>query len=409
MMLAEAGGESDQGLAGAAWVIRNRTNFETEWPRTIEDVVTRRLSNGVYEYSPMADGAFARIRASSPDGSAAYERAERIAEQIYNGQLPDPTHGATFFEASSLPDSWMGSEVRRGNLERNIVIGGHDFFRFTESYYARRPWQIPRDNALVDLSYVDSSIRSPQYVLDLQRRMESLGVATDARADGVVDGDFGPASQAAVLQLKRRFGIEYNPRGRDRYDITEEFMDRLISETTSITPSALSTLRVSSSFSNALPSMTQGIDATESSRLAQLAANLVRSSVEQRLGRCPNGNILHYTQSAILFDDSFQATSIQSALERAGLATDRGGANDRSVDGNIGRLSEEAIERVGRAIGINDAVQRHGNGRASINEAVLAAINNEEFMRAFKTALETDSASAPSSPFGTPSLASILR
>ncbi|HHV44054.1 MAG TPA: cell wall hydrolase [Firmicutes bacterium] len=109
---AEAEGESLEGKTAVAATVLNRVKNEN-YPDSIAGVVYQRV-NGIYQYSPVADG-----RINLQPG----QESKRAAYLALAGE--DPTKGATgFYNPRKTGDRW----VRQHPV--TTAIGGHVFFRY---------------------------------------------------------------------------------------------------------------------------------------------------------------------------------------------------------------------------------------------------------------------------------------
>jgi len=133
-VLGEAAGESDAGMAAVAHVIKNRA----EDPRWGDDPAEAAL--GWQQFSAWNAGVGGNdLVYSYNQGDPAYAQAAAIVDQVFAGQIEDPTSGATHYyspngmrdlvenghQTSEVP-KWLESEqLARGTPD--IVIGGHVF------------------------------------------------------------------------------------------------------------------------------------------------------------------------------------------------------------------------------------------------------------------------------------------
>ena len=112
---AEAGCEDTEGKMLVAGVIMNRVN-SSKFPNTVTEVVTQK-ENGVYQFSPVANGTYQKARASQ-------ETVEAV-ERVLQGE--DITEGALYFVARKYADpekmKWFDC-----SLVKLFEHGGHEFF-----------------------------------------------------------------------------------------------------------------------------------------------------------------------------------------------------------------------------------------------------------------------------------------
>ncbi len=112
---AEAGGEDINGRILVANVILNRVESSI-FPNTIEGVVFQK-SNGTYQFSPIWDGRYYRVKVS--------EETIEAVERALLGE--DYSKGALYFAArkAAAPEKmrWFDN-----HLTRLFQYGGHEFF-----------------------------------------------------------------------------------------------------------------------------------------------------------------------------------------------------------------------------------------------------------------------------------------
>jgi conjugal transfer mating pair stabilization protein TraG len=131
----EAGGEPPLGQAAVAHVIMNRV-ADGGYGNGISGVVTAPVRPGsayhqfsVWNPPGMQDSS--RIARSLNPNDPLYGRIGSIVDQVYNGQIPDPTNGATHYYApqsmpGGRPPPWAGplaaqNQIKIGN---QLFIGG---------------------------------------------------------------------------------------------------------------------------------------------------------------------------------------------------------------------------------------------------------------------------------------------
>lgn len=113
---AEAEGEDENGKLLVANVVLNRVNSE-EFPDTVSEVVFQR-SNGVTQFSPVANGRFFNVEIS--------EETMEAVRRAMEGE--DISQGALYFAARKYADNnrmrWFDE-----NLTFLFRHGGHEFFK----------------------------------------------------------------------------------------------------------------------------------------------------------------------------------------------------------------------------------------------------------------------------------------
>lgn len=112
---AEAGNEDEEGKMLVAGVVLNRVE-STRFPDTVVEVVLQQ-EDGVYQFSPVANGTYRSVRVSQ-------ETIEAV-ERVLMGE--DITQGALYFASRKYADpdkmKWFDN-----SLTRLFEHGGHEFF-----------------------------------------------------------------------------------------------------------------------------------------------------------------------------------------------------------------------------------------------------------------------------------------
>jgi conjugal transfer mating pair stabilization protein TraG len=116
----EAGEEPDEGKAAVAHVVLNRTK-SGRWGDTIKEVVTR-----PWQFEPWMTRR-KEIGRLSPDDPL-YKDAERIADAVLSGQIPDPTAGATHFLNPTIVRERRGGSLPSWARGEGQSIGRHTFY-----------------------------------------------------------------------------------------------------------------------------------------------------------------------------------------------------------------------------------------------------------------------------------------
>lgn len=113
---AEAGGEDDDGKLLVANVVLNRVRSE-QFPNTISEVVFQR-SNGVTQFSPVANGRYGEVTVS--------EETKSAVDRALQGE--DISEGALYFAARKYANQksmkWFDD-----HLTLLFKHGGHEFFK----------------------------------------------------------------------------------------------------------------------------------------------------------------------------------------------------------------------------------------------------------------------------------------
>lgn len=108
----ESRGRSLKAGHAVAHVVLNRREHE-EFPATVCGVVTEDC-----QFSYRCDG-----RPENLADEAERERAFRVAKDALEAQAEDPTGGALFFHAETMPPGWFNTR------DRTVEIGGNIFYR----------------------------------------------------------------------------------------------------------------------------------------------------------------------------------------------------------------------------------------------------------------------------------------
>jgi spore germination cell wall hydrolase CwlJ-like protein len=116
----EAGEEPDEGKAAVAHVVLNRTK-SGRWGDTIKEVVTR-----PWQFEPWMTRRKEIGRLSPND--PLYKDAERIADAVLSGQIPDPTAGATHFLNPTIVRERRGGSLPSWARGEGQPIGRHTFY-----------------------------------------------------------------------------------------------------------------------------------------------------------------------------------------------------------------------------------------------------------------------------------------
>jgi len=121
----EAPNEPDEGKAAVAYVIINRKRSGS-WGDSIKEVVTR-----PWQFEPWMTRR-KEIESLSTDDPR-YQTAERIADAVLTGQMPDPTAGATHFLNPKVVRQRRGGSLPSWARGEGQSIGRHTFYLPEES------------------------------------------------------------------------------------------------------------------------------------------------------------------------------------------------------------------------------------------------------------------------------------
>jgi spore germination cell wall hydrolase CwlJ-like protein len=119
-ILGEAAQEGPRGQAAVAHVILNRTAAGS-YGKTPTDVML-----APHQFEPWSTRAkeLAAIKPSSP----AYRETSDIVDMVTNGDIPDPTNGATHFLNPQIVRARRGGSLPNWAQAPVAQIGGHTFY-----------------------------------------------------------------------------------------------------------------------------------------------------------------------------------------------------------------------------------------------------------------------------------------
>lgn len=112
---AEAGSEDEKGKMLVAGVVLNRVE-NSRFPNTVREVVTQHV-DGVYQFSPVANGTYYSVKISDETRSA--------VDKVLAGE--NESGGALYFAARQYADSEKMKWFDR-SLTHLFDYGGHEFF-----------------------------------------------------------------------------------------------------------------------------------------------------------------------------------------------------------------------------------------------------------------------------------------
>lgn len=119
-ILGEAANEGPQGQAAVAHVILNRAAAGS-YGKTPSDVV---LAPNQFEPWTTRSKELLAIKPTSP----AYQQTSDILDMVTNGEVPDPTGGATHFLNPDIVRQRRGGSLPSWAAQPTATIGGHAFF-----------------------------------------------------------------------------------------------------------------------------------------------------------------------------------------------------------------------------------------------------------------------------------------
>lgn len=115
----EARGESPEGQAAVAWVIRNRADRRFRG-NSIREVC---LSPKQFSCWNASDVNRPKLEDAGTLRTEAYKRLERIAGDVIAGRVADPTGGADHYHEESIAPYWAKT------MQRTAQVGRHVFYR----------------------------------------------------------------------------------------------------------------------------------------------------------------------------------------------------------------------------------------------------------------------------------------
>jgi spore germination cell wall hydrolase CwlJ-like protein len=116
----EAAHEPALGKAAVAHVILNRKK-SGGWGRTVKEIVTQ-----PWQFEPWMTRRN-EIEQLVPD-DLRYKKAARIADAVLEGDVPDPTAGATHFLNATIVRQRRGGSLPSWARGEGLVIGRHTFY-----------------------------------------------------------------------------------------------------------------------------------------------------------------------------------------------------------------------------------------------------------------------------------------
>lgn len=121
----EARGEGLQGQIAVAWTIRNRVNdgkAKSWWGEGYAGVC-----RAPYQFScwNKNDPNFVYLSGSKPIPAGEFARAQKAANLVISGAVPDPGDGATHYYATTMPKI----PVWAAGAKRTLTLGFHVFFK----------------------------------------------------------------------------------------------------------------------------------------------------------------------------------------------------------------------------------------------------------------------------------------
>lgn len=121
----EARGEGLDGQVAVAWTIRNRVfdgNDKSWWGEGYAGVCLKPWQFSCWNQN---DPNHAYLCGAKPIPAAQFAQAQRAADQVMSGSVPDPTGGATHYYATTMPKApaWAAK------AKQTLRLGHHVFFK----------------------------------------------------------------------------------------------------------------------------------------------------------------------------------------------------------------------------------------------------------------------------------------
>jgi spore germination cell wall hydrolase CwlJ-like protein len=115
----EARGESEDGQAAVAWVIRNRVAKGRRYMgKTIKEVCLQPSQFSCWNSNDPNRNLLLRLNANSEP----YKNIRKIVEQVLNGTRTDNTQGSTHYHTSRVKPNWANDKIPV------VTIGNHLFY-----------------------------------------------------------------------------------------------------------------------------------------------------------------------------------------------------------------------------------------------------------------------------------------
>lgn len=121
----EARGEGFDGQIAVAWTIRNRVfdgKDKSWWGEGYAGVCLKPWQFSCWNQN---DPNYAYLSGAKPIPAAQFAQAQRAADQVMSGSIPDPTGGATHYYATTMPKApaWAAK------AKQTLRLGRHVFFK----------------------------------------------------------------------------------------------------------------------------------------------------------------------------------------------------------------------------------------------------------------------------------------
>jgi N-acetylmuramoyl-L-alanine amidase len=117
-LFGECRGEPDEGRVAVMWVIRNRAEHPGWWGKSVAGVC---LAKSQFSCWNMNDPNREKLKAV-PAYDPVYTALQSVVERVLNGEVPDPTGGASHYEVIGTGAAWAKDR------KPDAVIGHHAFY-----------------------------------------------------------------------------------------------------------------------------------------------------------------------------------------------------------------------------------------------------------------------------------------
>lgn len=199
-VLGEAANQGPTGMAAVAAVVKNRAE-SGQWS---SDPATVAASHEFSANLPVSRGGNLQGRNASPN-SAIYQQALRAVQGVFDGSIPDPTGGATYYHVTGT------SAPAQDAMTRTAQIGAHSFFSpdggIPAAAYASP--DTPQSSALTAIMNATSQTPSPDPSgLDLNSTFGAgsfvppssvASLSPDIPSQMIMGNDITPSGSAAPL------------------------------------------------------------------------------------------------------------------------------------------------------------------------------------------------------------------
>ena len=116
----EARGEGKDGWVAVAWVIKNRASKPGWWGHDVISVCLKPMQFDCWNSNDPNSSAVASVDSSN----SVFAAITAVCDDVINGTIPDPTHGATYYYVTGMhhPPAWANGKTPCA------VIGHQSFF-----------------------------------------------------------------------------------------------------------------------------------------------------------------------------------------------------------------------------------------------------------------------------------------